>query len=226
MKADWYLTRGTGAVAFVLITLVVALGVAEIARVATPRWPRFAIDGLHRFLALLAVVFLAIHILTAVLDSFAPITLLDAIIPFIGAYRPLWLGLGAVAFDLLLAVAITSAVRRRLGHRLWRGVHWLAYAMWPIALLHAFGTGSDVRQAWMAVIDVGCGAMMLTAVFLRIWLGSSANLRGRALAVGATLAFVLGVVVWLPRGPLTANWARRAGTPARLLPASEREPGS
>ncbi len=220
MTADWYLTRGTGALAFSLLSLVLALGVAEIGRFASPRWPRFVIDGMHRFLSLLAIVFLAVHIFTAVIDSFAPIGLLDAFIPFIGAYRPVWLGLGAVAFDLLLAVAVTSLVRLRLGHRAWRWVHWLAYAVWPIALVHALGTGSDVRTTWMAVVDVACACLVLGAVCVRVALGWPSHRRRRAVALGAALAFVLGVVEWLPHGPLGPGWARRAGTPARLLPPS------
>ena len=94
--------------------------------------------------------FLALHILTSVLDSFAPISLLDAFIPFAGSYRPFWLGLGAVAFDLLLAVTITSLLRQRIGFTSWRAIHWLTYASWPIALVHGLGTGSDVdgRGCW------------------------------------------------------------------------------
>jgi sulfoxide reductase heme-binding subunit YedZ len=143
MRAEWYLTRGSGAVALMLLTLSLILGVAQIGRLASRRWPRFAVDGLHRSSSLLALVFLGVHILTAVLDTFAPISLIDAVVPFIGAYRPVWLGLGAVAFDLLLAVIATSLIRVWLGRRAWRTVHWLAYAVWPIAVLHGLGAGSE-----------------------------------------------------------------------------------
>ena len=125
-SVDWYLTRASGTVALVLLTASVVIGIAAIARMRGPGVPRFVVDGLHRTASLLAVAFLVVHIITAVLDSFASISLTDAIIPFVGSYRPLWLGLGAVAFDLLLAVAITSLVRARMGHSAWRGIHWLA----------------------------------------------------------------------------------------------------
>ena len=94
MKTYWYLTRASGAVALILLTLALVVGIAAIGRVSTRRWPRFAIDGLHRTSSLLAIAFLALHIVTAVLDSFAPISLVDAVVPFAGTYRPLWLGLG------------------------------------------------------------------------------------------------------------------------------------
>ena len=111
----WYLTRSTGAVALLLLTLAIVLGVIDVQRWSTPRWPRFVVDSLHRNVSLLAMAFLGLHILTSVLDSFAPIALIDAFVPFVGSYRPFWLGLGAVAFDLLLAVIVTSLLRHGWG---------------------------------------------------------------------------------------------------------------
>jgi methionine sulfoxide reductase heme-binding subunit len=217
VTAYWYLTRSSGAVSLILLTLSLVLGIAGIARLRRPGLPRFVVDGLHRSVSLLAVVFLVVHIVTAVLDSFAPIGLADAVIPFVGVYRPLWLGLGALAFDLMLAVTITSLLRRRVGYRAWRAVHWLAYGMWPLAVLHGFGTGSDVRQTWMLIINVMCVGAVLAAVVARVSIGWPGNLRLRLGALGAAGAFGLGLLVWLPAGPFGAHWARRAGTPTRLL---------
>ncbi|MGZ4192997.1 MAG: ferric reductase-like transmembrane domain-containing protein [Solirubrobacteraceae bacterium] len=213
----WYLTRASGAVALVLLTASVVIGIAAIARMRGPGVPRFIIDGIHRTASLLAVAFLVIHIITAVLDSFVSISLLAAVIPFIGSYRPLWLGLGAVAFDLLLAVAITSLVRARMGHSAWRGIHWLAYAAWPIAVIHGFGTGSDVHQPWLQAITVACIAAVLLAVVARAMIGWPDNIRTRIGALGMAGVFALGLLVWLPGGPLGKGWARRAGTPASAL---------
>src|ERR1700761_3219275 len=123
-SAYWYLARGTGAVSLVLLTASVVLGIVGSVRFASPRWPRFAIDVVHRDISLLVLVVLVIHIVTSVLDGFAPIGLLDGVVPFVTPYRPLWMGLGTLAFDLLLAITITSLVRRRLGYRAWRAVHW------------------------------------------------------------------------------------------------------
>ena len=217
MKTYWYLTRASGAVALILLTLSLIVGISAIGRVHSRRWPRFAIDGVHRTSSLLAIVFLLIHIATAVLDSFAPISLLDSVVPFVGAYRPLWLGFGATAFDLLLAVAITSGLRQRLGYRPWRAVHWLAYGAWPIAVLHGLGTGSDATQR---VDDDRLRR-------LRRWRSDGGTepdrdrLAGRdELAThrtGGDRRFGFGVAIWLPNGPLAPHWARRAGTPTKLL---------
>ena len=124
-KTLWYLTRGTGAVALILLTASVVLGVMSSTRLQTRRLPRFLVSGLHRNLTLLALVFLAVHVVSTVADGFAPIGFQDAFLPFISPYRPFWLGLGAVALDLLLALVVTSLLRNRIGLRIWRVLHWL-----------------------------------------------------------------------------------------------------
>ena len=171
-KAVWYLTRGSGAISLILLTLSIALGITTSLRWATARWPRFVTEGLHRNISLLSVAFLALHIVTAVGDGFVPIRWLDVVVPFGSAYQPLWLGLGAVAVDLLLAVVITSMLRVRLGHRVWRAVHWLAYACWPVALVHGLGIGSDSGQAWMLGIDLVAIASVAAALCWRLLAGS------------------------------------------------------
>jgi predicted ferric reductase len=214
----WYLTRSTGAVALLLLTAAVALGVADVQRLSSERWPRFVVDSLHRNVSLLAMAFLGLHVITSVLDSFAPISLADAFIPFIGAYRPFWLGLGAVSLDLLVAVTITSVLRRRFGYRSWRAVHWLAYASWPIALLHGFGTGSDVKSGvWLMALSIACLAVVAAAVLARVLRGWPQDMARRGSALGGLGAFALFLALWLPGGPLGSEWARRSGTPASLL---------
>lgn len=216
----WYLTRSTGIVAMVLLSAAVALGIVDVKRFSGPRWPRFVVDALHRNVSLLAMAFLVAHILTSVLDSFAPIGLLDAVIPFAGSYRPFWLGLGAVSFDLLIAVVATSLLRQRLGYTSWRAVHWLTYVSWPVALLHGFGTGSDVRFSWMLAISVVCILAVLAAVAVRVLAGRAESPRVRGAALGGAGAFSLFLLLWLPSGPLGSEWARRSGTPKSLLPHS------
>jgi predicted ferric reductase len=184
------------------------------------------IGALHRNVSLLALAFLLLHILTSALDSFASISLLDAVVPFVGSYRPLWLGLGAVSFDLFLAVIITSMLRARIGFRAWRAVHWLAYASWPIALLHGYGTGSDAKTAWLQLLTAFCGAVVLAALLTRVLAGRSGSVGLRGAALGGVAAFAVFLAVWLPQGPLASNWARRAGTPVALLPHTAKAKGS
>ena len=126
--------RSTGFVTLIFLTASVALGVLTMARLRSTAWPRFVTQGLHRNVSLLAICFLGAHIATTVLDGFAPIGWLDAIVPFISAYRPVWLGLGALALDLLTAVVVTSLVRRHLSHGVWRAVHLTSWVAWPVAV--------------------------------------------------------------------------------------------
>lgn len=219
----WYLTRSTGAMSLLLLTLSVALGVAGVSRFNSRRWPRFVLKALHRNVSLLAIAFLVVHILTAVLDSFAPISLTDAIVPFGGSYRPFWLGLGAIAFDLLLAVTVTSILRRRFGYRAWRATHWLTYACWPIALLHGLGTGSDARSTWLLALNIICLGSVTLAVGARAITGWPKHARARGAALGATAVFAMFLVLWLPAGPLGHDWARRSGTPTPLLAGSSKK---
>jgi sulfoxide reductase heme-binding subunit YedZ len=222
----WYLTRSTGVVALVLLTAAVVLGVVDVRRWSTPNWPRFVVDALHRNVALLAMIFLALHILTSVLDTFAPISLIDAVVPFAGSYRPFWLGLGAIAFDLLLAVTVTSLLRQRMGYARWRAIHWLTYASWPIALLHGFGTGSDVNGTWLLALSVACLLAVIAAVIVRVTDGWPEHLGRRAGALTGAGAFSLFLLIWMPSGPLGSEWARRSGTPPSLLHHSGTSSGS
>jgi sulfoxide reductase heme-binding subunit YedZ len=210
----WYLTRGSGVVTLVLLTAALCLGVASAVRWHTRSLPRFVVAELHRRLTLLAVVFLAIHVATTIADGFTSIGVSDAFVPFLARYRPLWLGLGAVACDLLLALVVSSLLRVRLGHRAWRLTHWLAYAAWPVAELHSLGTGSDARYGWMAGVGFGCLFAVALAVVVRV---GQRGLRP-ALAAGVVVAACsLGLIAWYQSGPARRGWAARSGTPAALL---------
>lgn len=212
----WYLTRGTGVVALLLLTASTVLGVAGPLRLR----PRTLLAGLHRNVPLLAIAFVAAHVVTTVADGFAPIGLKDAIIPFLSPYRPLWLGLGAVAFDLLLALVVTSLFRARIGLRGWRAVHWLAYASWPVALAHSLGTGSDGHSSWLVVLAVVSTLLVAAATLARVLLTPGLEGGRRLAAAGAVPAVVLLLAVWAATGPLEHGWARRAGTPSTLLAAA------
>ena len=165
----WYSSRAVGVVSLVLFTAVVVLGIATAGRAASDAFPRAAVLRLHRTLSITATAFIAVHIATAILDSYVSISFWDIVVPFGSAFDPFWIGLGAVAIDLLIAIGFTSAFRRRLSLRAWRAVHLSAYAMWPIALLHGFGvSGGDGQQRWMIALDVVCIAAVLAALAFRL----------------------------------------------------------
>ena len=182
----WFVSRACGLVSLLLLTGTVVLGCAHATRASTGGWQRFTLHALHRNLSLLAVVFVAIHVVSTVLDRFVSIGFASAFVPFTNGYRTLWLGLGALAFDILLALIATGLLRRHVGHRLWRAIHWAAYACWPLALLHALGTGSDASRPWMLAIALGSAAAVAVAVVTRVALaggtGPTAQRRAGALS--------------------------------------------
>ncbi len=215
-RALWYLTRSTGFVSLVILTAVVVLGIMSTAGWSSRTWPRFVTQGLHRNLTVLSLAVIVVHIVTTVADGFAPIGFLDAVVPFHSPYRPIWLGFGALSFDLLLAVTITSAVRRHIGYRTWKFVHWASYAMWPMAVVHGLGTGSDTRLSPVLFVNALCVLAVLGAVAWRLTLGSVQAVH--RLVLGAVAAVcTLAISLFAIAGPLRPKWAERSGTPMALL---------
>ncbi|MBT0773039.1 ferric reductase-like transmembrane domain-containing protein [Kineosporia sp. J2-2] len=155
-EALWYLARGSGVVSLILFTVVVVLGIGTRSGRTFAGMNRLVVASVHRSAALLALVFLVIHVVTLLFDPYAQLNLIDLLLPFGSGYRPFWVGLGTLALDLALAVTVTSLLRDRIGLRAWRAVHWLAYAMWPVAVLHGIGSGTDRGTFWMLAIDAVC----------------------------------------------------------------------
>ncbi len=171
----WYFSRATGMVALVLLTAIIVLGVLGPLRVSHELWPRYAIRTVHRDVSLLALLVVAIHVVTIVMDSYVKVPLSAAILPFGSSFDPFWTGLGALAFDLMIALVVTSLLRNRLGFRTWRLLHWSAYACWPLAVAHGLATGTDSGSTWALALTVVCIAVAVVAVALRVQGGTAAR---------------------------------------------------
>lgn len=166
--ALWYLGRGTGVTALVLFSLVVVLGIVTRSGRPLPGLPRFAVAAVHRTTSLTALSFLAVHVLTLLLDPYAQLRLVDTVVPFLGAYRPVWQGLGTVALDLVVLLVTSSLLRHRIGLRAWRWLHWAAYLCWPAAIGHAVGNGTDGTSGWLVLVVGGCVVAVAAAVAWRL----------------------------------------------------------
>ena len=164
----WFVSRASGLALLVSFSTVLVLGVAARLGSAPRRWPRFAVAELHRTLALFSVAFLVLHVVTAILDPFVTIGWAATLIPFASPYRTLAIALGTLAVDLGGAVVLTSLVRRRLGYRAWRAVHWLAYLAWPVAFAHSLTAGNDLGIWWVALLEWGSAAAVATAIVARL----------------------------------------------------------
>ena len=211
-QLTWFLARASGVVALALLTLSMVLGIVAGTRLSSARWPRFVTQGLHRNISLFVLVLLAVHVIAAVVDDYVTITVQESFIPFIGTYRPVWMGLGALSSDLVIAMVVTSLLRQRIGYETWRAVHWTAYLCWPLGIVHALGTGSDVRKAWSVLFTLACVALVLLAVAWRIVAGWPRRALLRTTAVLVTACAVAVVFTWARQGPFAPGWSKRSGT--------------
>jgi len=180
--ALWYASRATGVVALVLLTVVVVLGILVNRRGRLPGLPKFATTSLHRSMSLLAVAFLAVHVITAIADPYVTIGIIATVVPFAAAYKAFWIGLGAVSLDIIVALIVTSLARARIGRRTWRAVHWLAYVSWPVALLHSLGSSNDLHTGGLLALTVVCTAAVIGAIGWRIAGAASAPRRAERAA--------------------------------------------
>jgi methionine sulfoxide reductase heme-binding subunit len=154
--ALWYASRATGVVSLLLLTGVVLLGVLVNRQGRLPGFPKFVVTGLHRNLSLLAVAFVAVHVLTAVADSYVSIQLTAIVIPFLSSYKPIWIGLGAVSLDIVLALIVTSLLRARMSRRMWRGLHWFSYVAWGSAVVHSLYSSTDLHHGLLLYTAIAC----------------------------------------------------------------------
>lgn len=206
----WFATRATGTVALILLTATTVLGIAGAGRYAPSSLGRFEVAALHRNLSVLSLALLVLHIGTALADSYVPLGWISVLVPFASPYRTVWVGLGTVAFDLLLAVALTSALRLRMGVRRWKAVHLLAYAAWPLAVFHGAGTGTDTRLGPQLVMYVLCVAAVVFACWWRLYRAGPGRTAARAWAAVLALAVPLAFYAFVTSGPLAPGWSHRA----------------
>jgi len=164
----WRVSRLDFHAAAIALVAVLVLGILVNRQGRLPGLPRFAVTDLHRNLSLLAVAFIALHVFTAVLDTYVHIPLLSAVIPFASGYERLWLGLGAISLDMMIAMIVTSLLRGRMNRVLWRAIHLLAYASWPVAFAHSIGSSKDLQQGWMLDMAIGCALIVAAAVIWRL----------------------------------------------------------
>ena len=222
----WDTARAGGLVSYVLLTGAVALGLVLRNRWQSSRWPRLVTNELHGYVSLLALVFIVVHVLAVAVDPFTHFGLQAVVVPFATHYRPLWMSLGIVSLYLLLAVWISSRLRQRIGHRLWRRIHVLAFAVYAAATLHGLGTGSDTRTVWAAALYVGSVGLVGTLLAVRLLAPAGRDSRRRPLAAAAAGASVLAAFAWSLTGPFAPGWSARAGGTtahaARVAAASPR----
>jgi sulfoxide reductase heme-binding subunit YedZ len=200
---DWYAARAAGVAAYVILTAVLVLGLTMAGKKNFPRWPKFAVEDVHRFGGLLVGTFVSIHVLTIAIDSYLPFSIGSLMIPFLSPYKPLWVALGIVAAELLLALAVTNHYRDLLSYAFWRRAHYVNFAVWAAVVLHGLGSGTDRASAWFIALYATGAAVVAGATAWRIT--RVRRPRWGVVAPAASALIVAVAVVGLARGPLQTH---------------------
>jgi hypothetical protein len=171
----WYLARGAGLAALVLLTISTALGALMTGRGRAAH--RVLAQYAHRATAVLGLGALGLHLTAILADSYAGVGWAGALVPLQSGYRPGWVALGTLSVYTFIGVALLGLARGRMaasqfGARIWRGLHALAYAGWAMAMLHGINAGTDTSVGWVRVLYAGCGFSVVAAVISRASLGS------------------------------------------------------
>jgi len=162
----WYVARAGGVVAYLLLTFTVCLGIGLAGRARVPGFPRLAVNDLHRFAGILTGTFIAIHVGAILLDGYVHFSVAQVLVPLAASYRSLPVAFGIVAAELLIALAVTNRLRRVLPRKLWRGAHYLNFAVWASATIHGITAGTDNATLWLMAIYV---AAIATVGVLACW---------------------------------------------------------
>lgn len=171
MRSDptfWILARASGLLAYALLTASVLVGLVLKARPFGARPRPASVADTHRFLAVLGLGAIALHGSALVLDRTVTISPVALVLPGLVPYRPFWTALGVVAAELTVLVYVSFGLRRRIGARAWRGLHWLTYAIFALATEHGLMAGTDSGRAWVLALYGAAVGAVLTAVGWRM----------------------------------------------------------
>lgn len=217
----WFFARGAGFVSLLILTVSVCLGILLSMRARSRSWPLFLSDSLHGYTALVFFVFVALHLVTVLIDPFTKFGPIDVLVPFATAYRRIWMGLGILSLELALALGLSIYIRPWVGYRAWRLMHHGTYVILPMALVHGMATGTDTNTSWGIAVYGVCLIAVVVVFVLRL----SRSVTPLRLPVGAATALgLVALVAWLATGPLRPGWARAAGTPEPLGIAASPSP--
>lgn len=171
----WYSVRASGYTALILLTLSMALGLLLSLGVHSPRWPRFLTNDLHAYTTLVSLIFIAVHIATTIADPYIHFGLAGALVPFATGYRTWAMAMGIVATYLMLAIWISSQLRRQIGWRTWRALHYAVYAVYGLSVAHTIWAGEDAGAGWGLSITLASVAVVAGLTAFRVIGGTGAR---------------------------------------------------
>jgi predicted ferric reductase len=160
----WYLTRAAGITLYLLLWISLMSGLGLTTN-ALDRWVgRGRMFSLHAFATQLSYGFLALHLLSLAADPTVHFGAKELLVPFAAPWREPWTGFGVLAGAFIVVIGVSFAIKRIIGQRVWRALHWLTFPLYALALLHGLGAGSDARTPWLAAIylTTGSAAVLFT----------------------------------------------------------------
>ncbi len=179
-RLPWYVTRASGMTAWALVLISIVWGLAMalpkfgFTRKAGPAWTL----ALHRWIGALALAFIAVHVGSLLVDDFVHFSPVDVLVPFASGWNPGAVAWGIVAMYLLVAVEITSLIRKRLPAKVWRQLHLLAYAAFGLSTLHMLTAGTDTTALMDEVVAIALGTLvMFGATIIWAWRTEPASRR-------------------------------------------------
>ena len=185
----WYVTRSAGIIAYLLLWFSMVLGLAVTSKYMDILLDRMFTYDFHQFISLLSIAFLLVHVLVLLVDRYLPYSILQILVPFLSPYRPFWVGVGVITFYVTLLVTITFYLRKRIGMRSFRVIHYLSLLAYLGALLHGYFSGTDTALPAMKILYAITGLVVL--FFTIYWLALHAIRRweahhGTALSSGSS----------------------------------------
>lgn len=168
-SAYWYMARAGGVVAYLLLWLSTVWGLVLSTKITAKMLSTPLAYGLHEFLSILAIVFALLHSLILLGDQYIQFNIFQLAIPFIAPYRPFWTGLGTIALYLTMALTGSFYVRKQIGQRVWRTLHYLTFVAYILALVHGLMAGTDSPLAVVKLIYLGSGFSVLFLVYYRLF---------------------------------------------------------
>jgi predicted ferric reductase len=164
----WYITRSAGLVAYLLLWFSTAWGLAVTSKILDAVLHRTFTYDFHQFISLLSIGFIALHVAVLMADRYLPYSLAQVLVPFLSPYRPVWIGIGVIAFYLCLLVTITFYMRNRIGMHAFRWIHVSSMAAYLGAIVHSFlaGTDSSLPAAQWMYASTFLVVVFLTAYWL------------------------------------------------------------
>jgi len=176
-KTAWHLSRSAGTVAFLLLAGSTAWGLIQSSKIVKEIVPAGLSYGMHNILSWLALIFTGFHALVLLLDNFYTYTLPDLIVPFIGPYKPFWVGLGIISLYLMVIVIVSSRYLKQIGQKRWRALHYLSFALYVLATVHGLAAGTDSSKLTMQLMYLGSGLLILFLTIYRFLTRQSASTR-------------------------------------------------